>query len=98
MGHFGGSYDLAVGLCYLFLSILGENAYKYGNIAKYLCMQIPASLKSVYILEVQFSFVRDIFTFFYTYVTDCTLCSVYKGLAEHRANLKHYIREGDARK
>ena len=25
MGHFGGSYDLAVGLCYLFLAILGEN-------------------------------------------------------------------------
>jgi len=24
MGHFGGSYDLAVGLCYLFLSILGS--------------------------------------------------------------------------
>ena len=25
MGHFGGAYDIAVGFCYLFLAILGEN-------------------------------------------------------------------------
>ena len=29
MGHFGGSYDLAVGLSYLFLSILGNNAFQW---------------------------------------------------------------------
>ena len=27
MGHFGGAYDIAVGFCYLFLAILGENDY-----------------------------------------------------------------------
>ena len=28
MGHFGGSYDLVVGLSYLFLSILGNNTFQ----------------------------------------------------------------------
>ena len=44
MGHFGGSYDLAVGLSYLFLSILGNNTFQWRmlelDLTTILCFEI----------------------------------------------------------